>query len=47
MTRREWFEALFKIWKENRDKPGWADIYELHDEEDRRYFMSLDELDGR
>lgn len=39
----EWQEVLFSIWKENRHSNFWPDIYELHDKEDREYFLELDE----
>ena len=47
MTRREWFDIIFTIYKECRAEKGWADLYECHDQEDRDYFMGLDELYGR
>lgn len=47
MTRRQWFDAIFQIHKDCRDLPRWADVYECHDEEDRQYFMGLDELYGK
>lgn len=47
MNRREWFDLLFDIYKECRDLPKWCDVYECHDDEDRKYFMGLDDLNGR
>jgi len=43
MITESWSKFLFSIWKENREKPKWSDVVELHDEEDRAYFNTLDE----
>lgn len=42
----EWMEVLFSIWKENHTSKFWPDIYELHDQEDRQYFLELEESNG-
>lgn len=47
LNRREYMDLIFLIYKENRESKGWKDIYECHDEEDRKYFMELDNLYGR
>lgn len=39
----DWAKTLFSIWEENREKPKWSELEELHDEEDRAYFRMLDE----
>lgn len=36
-------EILLDIWNLNRESDGWNKLYELHDEEDRKYFDMLDE----
>jgi IS4 transposase len=45
-VKRDWAAVLYDIWKENRGMPGWADIYELHNETDRAFFMLLDKTGG-
>lgn len=42
----EWQEVLFCVWKENHVRFCWPEVYESHDEEDRSYFMELEEEDG-
>lgn len=42
MNAKEWHETLFEIYKQFRDLPHWADVYDLHDEEDKNYFDMLD-----
>jgi len=39
---RSWPEFLLQTFKLYRFYPGWADLYELHDEEDGRYLMMLE-----
>jgi hypothetical protein len=45
-VKKDWAAMLYDIWKENRAMPGWADIYEYHDEPDRAFFMVLDKTGG-
>lgn len=47
MTKREWSDLVFEIYKEFRESKGWPDIYECHDREDQLYFMGLDDIYGR
>lgn len=44
--KRGWSELLFQVYKECRGLPGWADLYEFYEPEDREYFMQLDDLYG-
>ena len=39
-----WEEYLKKVYRDTRNSPGWQDIFEAHDEEDRGIFIAL-ELD--
>lgn len=44
---RPWKDLLFLIYKDCRDLPHWGDLYEFYDDEDRGYFMQLDEFYGK
>ena len=35
-------EFLFEQFVKCRAFPGWPDLYELHDDEDRKYFWMLE-----
>lgn len=41
----EWQEVLYGIWNDCRKLSRWDLVYECHDEEDRDYFMELDETE--
>lgn len=43
-TEPEWKTYLFDEFRRCRDFPGWPTILSCHDEEDRAYFESLEEL---
>ena len=48
MLNSDWSSYLFDTFLRARLSMGWGDIYECHDEEDRAYFMMLeDEFDAR
>lgn len=37
-----WNQFLFDLYKNGRLFPGWADLFECHDEEDQAYFWMLE-----
>lgn len=39
----EWKRILKETFDACRWEPRWADLYDLHDEEDRAYFQRLEE----
>ena len=43
-TDSTWFGVLKDIFVNCRAFPGWANIYESHDDEDKQYFMRLEQF---
>ena len=38
-----WYEILFRIYRDCRKNKYWFNLYDCHDDEDKRYFDMLDE----
>lgn len=39
----EWKSILLEEYIHCREFPGWAQIYEAHDQQDKEYFLSLED----